>query len=81
MALVLLASRASQPASTLQGPDMLGCQEGNAPEGRGNLGDDHRDPLGFGALTGCVVEVQGHLLVTHCHTSRVLLKHRRGIVL
>lgn len=33
------------------------------------------------ALTGCVVEVQGHLLVTHCHTSRVLLKHRRGIVL
>lgn len=51
------------------------------PEGRGNLGDDHRDPLGSGALTSRVVEIQGHLLVAHCHTSRVLLKHRRGIVL
>lgn len=45
------------------------------------LGDGQGDPLGSGALTSCVVEVQGHLLVAHCHTSRVLLKHRRGIVL
>lgn len=50
-------------------------------EGGETLGDDQGDPLGSGALTSCVVEVQGHLLVAHSHTSRVLLKHRRGIVL
>lgn len=32
-------------------------------------------------LPSRVVEVQGHFLVAHCHTSRVLLKHRWGIVL
>lgn len=54
---------------------------GDAREGKPFGRADPRDPGGAGALTGCVVEIQGHLLAANGHTGRVLLEHRRGIVL
>lgn len=50
-----------------------GCPGGEPP--------GHPDPRRAGALTGGVVEVQGHLLVAHRDAGRVLLEHGWGVLL
>lgn len=54
---------------------------GDAGCGMRDAAGTPRAPRRAGALTGRVVEVQGHLLAAHRDAGRVLLEHGRGVVL
>lgn len=73
------ANKAPRAAGRPQGPAEAGgwaCPGGKNP----SVGPP-RDPRRTHALTGRVVEVQGHLLAAHGHAGRVLLEHGWGVVL
>lgn len=83
----LEAERATKPAPLCgRPPGVMGCQGPAEAGGRGCPGGRHPpdglwDPPRAGALTGGVVEVQGHLLAAHCHAGRVFLEYGWGVML
>lgn len=58
-----------------------GCRAGVGMPGGGILQADPRNSRRAGALTGGVIQVQGHLLAAHGHAGRVLLEHGWSVVL
>lgn len=83
----LEAERATKPAPLCgRPPGVMGCQGPAEAGGQGCPGGRHPpgglwDPPRAGALTGGVVEVQGHLLAAHCHAGRVFLEYGWGVML
>lgn len=81
------AERATKPAPLCgRPPGVMGCQGPAEAGGQGCPGGRHPpgglwDPPRAGALTGGVVEVQGHLLAAHCHAGRVFLEYGWGVML